>query len=230
MKLLTEGKSVFKIAKSDKVSKIYRSSIMFLLPHKLSGKGNLCPHASPGCILSCLNTSGMGKMNCVQRARLNRTMFYLTKRADFLDTLMEECERFIKRSNKNGYSAAIRLNGLSDIPWEKVAPGLFNLKAQFYDYTKNYSRMIKFLDKQFPETYHLTFSRSEINDKESKDILSRGGSVAYVFHKKRGIPSTWLNHKVHNGELHDLRFQENGLIGLLSKGRANHDITGFVIR
>lgn len=230
MRLLTKGSNVFKIAKSDNKSDEYRSCIMFLSPYKLSG-ANLCPNASIGCVKSCLNTSGLGKTNSVQAARLKRSHFYLEHREAFKAQLLKECISFIKSNRKKGFKTSIRLNGTSDITWEKVFPEIFELDAMYYDYTKNYNKMLNFLEGKLPKNYHVTFSRSEINDKESLDVLNKGGNVAYVFHKTIKMPEKLFGYTVFNGEEDDLRFlNHHGVIGLVSKGRANKDDTGFVIR
>lgn len=229
MKLL--GTS-YKIEKSN-THQVYRTKIMYLLPHKMSGK-NLCANASPGCIGTCLNTSGRGRMNSVQEARLKKAQFFINNPSAFFQQLKKELTTFEKSCERNGFSPAVRLNGITDVPWEYYnAEDGFNIidlfpNILFYDYTKSYARMTNFLSGEFPSNYHLTFSRSELNETESLDVLRRGGNVAVVF--RDGLPSKWKRFTVFDGDKNDLRFLDpHGVCGLLAKGKAKHDKTGFVI-
>lgn len=204
---------------------------MYLAPHKLSGY-NVCPNASTGCIAGCLNLSGRGVYNTVQQARINRTKFWFDSRDEFKAQLIKEINAFVRKCRKLNVKAAIRLNGTSDIAWEKVWPELFTLypEVQFYDYTKSVKRMVSFIKGEMPKNYHLTFSRSEVNDVESTGILSMGGNVAVVFSSK-SIPSTYQGYPVHNADETDLRFLDKpGIQGLYAKGKAKRDTSGFVVQ
>lgn len=133
---------------------------------------------------------------------------------------------------------AVRLNGTSDIPFEnlrlfrmvngkiwvykkpkKYLQNIFELfpEIQFYDYTKGDKRF----DKVIPLNYHLTFSRSEINDVETLDLLNRGHNVAVVFGVKdvNDFPTSYNGFKVIDGDTSDLRFldEENIIVGLKYK-------------
>jgi len=117
----------------------------------------------------------------------------------------------------------IRLNGTSDIPWEKFKirdnKNIFELHPtiQFYDYTKNYIRF----EKELPKNYHLTFSMSEINKAKSLELLGKGHNVAMVFGIKdvNQLPTEYLGYKVINGDESDLRFldDKNVIVGLKYK-------------
>lgn len=230
MELLTNGYSSPKIAKSNNAGAGYLSSIMYLAPYKLSGY-NTCSSASDACIDACLNLSGRGRMNSVQQARINRTKFFFEDRTKFIDKLYEEIDKFVRKCNKLQLKPALRLNGTSDLFWEQLIPKIHSdfSNVQFYDYTKVYKRMLRFIDGNFPSNYHLTFSLSEVNFAESLDVLKRGGNVAVVFRNK-DIPTGWLGYKVHNADTTDLRFLDSfGWQGLYAKGKAKRDTKGFVV-
>ena len=96
-------------------------------------------------------------------------------------------------------------------------------EIQFYDYTKWDPSMRKPKDN-----YHLTYSRKE-DDQEStvQRILDDGYNVAVVFDK---LPERFLGHPVLDGDKTDLRFLDGaGVIGLVAKGEAKKDTSGFVI-
>ena len=100
--------------------------------------------------------------------------------------------------------------------------------TQFYDYTKGFGRMAKFLNGHYPSNYHLTFSRSEHNQKWCEMVLEMGGNVAVVFRDQ--LPKTWKGFEVVNGDENDLRFRDKKgvVVGLIEKGLAKQDETGFV--
>jgi hypothetical protein len=222
MKLLTYNNA--KTIKGEKYG--YTTAIMYLSPHKQNSRGvNICPKASPACIEACLNTAGRGAFNSVQLARYNRTELFVNNRALFFDQLYTEVRAAKK---KYGEGLCIRLNGTSDIIWERL-PGCniftdFN-DIQFYDYTKVSNRFLEPL----PSNYYLTFSRSEVNEQEAQMLLNFGHNVAVVFDQ---LPDTYMGAKVIEGDETDLRFlDERGVIvGLTAKGKAKKDNTGFVVR
>ena len=101
--------------------------------------------------------------------------------------------------------------------------------VQFYDYTKHFNRMRKYVRGEMPKNYHLTYSRSECNQKLVEIISELGGNIATVFRNE--LPKTWLGKEVINGDETDLRFLDgkNKIVGLIEKGRAKKDETGFVV-
>lgn len=213
--------------KSDSAGLGYLTAGMYLAPHKLSGK-NFCPNASPGCIAACLFTSGRGAYQSVTDARIRRSRLFIDDRKTFLQKLADEIASFVMKCSRQELKPAIRLNGTSDIAWERIAPAFFTdyPMVQFYDYTKSMRRMEKFMAGDMPANYHLTYSRSELNESDCISILSRGYNVAGVFQK---IPADWYGFPVYNADKHDLRFLDPyGMGALLMKGRARYDRTGFV--
>ena len=97
----------------------------------------------------------------------------------------------------------------------------------FYDYTKHKIELRKNALKL--NNYNLTFSRCEDNESKALNYLINGYNSAFVFKNK--IPSTYKGFKVFNGDESDLRFLDpkNCIIGLIAKGSAKKDNTGFVI-
>ena len=227
--LLGKGDSNFKLSKSDNSGKGYLTYGLSLAPYKSSGY-NTCPNASPGCAAACLFTAGMGVFKNVQAGRIAKTKAFFEHRQEFLSRLKTELISARKRAKKLDKQLAVRLNVLSDIKWEKVCPSLFSQfpDIQLYDYTKDARRMLKYIDGDFPSNYHLTFSRSEINEKDCLEVLKRGGNVTVVFDS---LPTHWNNYPVIDGDQTDLRFLDpkNCVVGLKMKGKAKKDKSGFVI-
>ena len=241
--LLSAGSA--KIDKSNKFSEEFLSKILYLAPHKISGY-QTCPSASAGCAAACLYTAGMGVYTNVQNARIAKTKRFFEDRPNFMRELSWEIRCAERLAIKLGKKLVVRLNGTSDLPWEKMAgfnqPSIMEQfpAVQFYDYTKIYSRMIKFVGGELPPNYHLTFSLAENNLEKCLDILDRGGNVAAVFQyegKKsaRKFPSQWLGYRVVDGDLHDLRFLDKSnssrglIVGLWAKGKAKKDTLDFAI-
>jgi hypothetical protein len=157
-----------------------------------------------------------------------RTQFFL-KHPDYWQRLEEELRYLVAKAQYLGMTPAVRLNGTSDIPWE--AHDRFRRLVQdyptikWYDYTKLYYRA----RPHQQSIYHLTFSRAE-NTPDDKliDLLSRGYNVAIVF---RSRPEQWHGYPVIDGDQSDLRFLDptGVVVGLKAKGRAKHDVSGFVL-
>jgi hypothetical protein len=194
-------------AKTIKGEKLgYMTYILYMSPFKANSKGiNLCPHASKGCAESCLVGSGFGGMyTSVMQGRVNKTEYFLSERESFLHQLKDEIEKAIKK-NEGKAIVTFRLNGTSDVVWEKFkifeGKNIFEVypNVQFYDYTKNHKRF----EKELPSNYHLTFSRSETNHEKAIELLKKGINVAMVFDK---LPSTYEGFEVINADLDDLRF------------------------
>lgn len=217
----------------------YVTYIMYMSPFTQNSKGiNLCPHASVGCSAACLFKSGFGGMyNAVEKGRVNKTEWYLNNRDEFMLTLEKEIAAAIKR-HKDKSIVTFRLNGTSDIRWEKIrvrdGKNIFQMfgNVQFYDYTKNPVRF----DSELPANYHLTFSRSETNHKVAMKLLAKGHNVAMVFNK---VPETFEGYTVVNGDETDLRFKDakGVIVGLKYKNQtgknANNKVafeTGFAIQ
>lgn len=234
--LLGKGDSNAKLAKSDKAGKGYMTVGLSLAPARTSGY-EVCASRSPGCTSECLFECGLGQMKVVQQARIEKTKFFFEDRPAFLALLRKELAFYQRRADKRGLTLACRLNVFSDILWEKVDPDLFREfpRVQFYDYTKHFRRAANYSlkDNTFPANYHLTFSRSEINDIEIKEIIENRWpiNVAVVFSTKN-LPSEYAGRPVVKGDETDLRFLDDcpTVVGLYAKGkRAKADKTGFVV-
>jgi hypothetical protein len=202
---------------------------LHLAPSTLSGR-NVCPNASPGCAEACLNTAGRGMMNMVQEARINKTNKFFDNKYEFVLQLVKDIKAGIRFATRKEMSVCFRLNLTSDIRWEKYGIMQEFSKHQFYDYTKSKKRMEQFLSRDMPYNYHLTFSRDETTDTAFiKEVIKKGGNVAVVFDE---IPKTWEGMPVVSGDDHDLRFTDphGKIIGLVAKGKAKHDNSGFVVK
>ena len=229
MILLTDGESNAKTKKSS--GQGYDTKILHLAPAMESGY-QVCSSSSTGCRNGCLFTAGRGRMNPVKEARIRRTLLWFKDRELFKAKILNELSAFSKRCKKRGTLPAVRLNGTSDIMWEKQFPALFKLfpKMQFYDYTKHYKRCLK--SYRLPPNYHLTFSRSEDNDILCRRVLCSGRINVVVVFENKDFPDNFWGYPTYSSDNDDLRFLDppGGHVGCLyAKGDAKKDTSGFVL-
>jgi hypothetical protein len=239
MKLLSTGNP--KVLKGMKQG--YNTYILHLAPANVSGF-ETCPKRTAGCTAACLNTAGRGGMfkkgestNVIQEARKRKTLFFFEERAGFMEWLVADIELAIKQSAKKNLIPVFRLNGTSDLAWEKyevvrkgvVYKNIFAAfpEVQFYDYTKILGRKVKDIPN-----YHLTFSAADGNDLDVLRAIVEGLNVATVFGLKKteAMPESYNGRPVFNGDDSDLRFLDpkGVVVGLYAKGKAKKDTSGFV--
>jgi len=239
MKLLSTGNP--KVLKG--MSQGYNTYILHLAPADLSGY-ETCAKRTAGCTAACLNTAGRGGMfkrgentNVIQQARIRKTKMFFENRVEFMTTLVKDIELAIKQSKKMELVPVFRLNGTSDLSWEKyevvrngqLFRNIFTAfpEVQFYDYTKVLGRKVKEYSN-----YQLTFSAADGNDSDVLKAMNEGLNVAVVFGIKKTLPMPvdYLSRPVFNGDESDLRFLDpkGVIVGLYAKGKAKKDTTGFV--
>lgn len=239
MKLLSTGNP--KVLKG--MSQGYNTYILHLAPANLSGY-ETCAKRTLGCTDACLNLAGRGGMfkrgentNVIQQARIRKTKMFFENRVEFMTTLVKDIELAIKQSKKMELVPVFRLNGTSDLSWEKyevvrngqLFRNIFTAfpEVQFYDYTKVLGRKVKEYSN-----YQLTFSAADGNDSDVLKAMNEGLNVAVVFGIKKTLPMPvdYLSRPVFNGDESDLRFLDpkGVIVGLYAKGKAKKDTTGFV--
>ena len=229
----------------------FNTYIMHLAPADVSGY-QTCPKATVGCKAACLNTAGRGGMfkkgettNTIQKARIRKTKMFFENRQEFMADLVKDIELAIKQSIKKDLVPVIRLNGTSDLSFEKyevIRNGVLyrNIFAafsdiKFYDYTKILGRKVNDI-----QNYSLTFSAADGNDNDVAKAINQGYNIAMVFALKKTEPMPEMQIvsytggskvlPVFNGDESDLRFLDpkGVIVGLYAKGKAKKDTSGFV--
>ena len=202
--------------------------VLHLAPAGASGL-QTCAFRTDGCEAACLNTAGRGRFDGIQRGRIAKTRFLAERPAPFLAILLAEIRSAVKR---HGGRALFRLNGTSDLRWERFAPFLFEVDgAEFYDYTKYPRRDGR------PDNYKLMYSVSERND--DADVLERlaaFGHVAVVVDtpapiggaQKLPLPKRYLGERAWDGDETDDWRARPGITLLRVKGDGVGDTSGFV--
>lgn len=245
-------------AKTIKGQKLgFMTAILYLAPYLSSGR-NVCPMADIAkCHEGCLNTAGRGGIakrgavivtdggdlpdNTIQRARLARTAMYWDQRDTFLAQLVKEITAFIKKATRAGLTPVVRLNGTSDIQWERGHnvwlgnaryPSIFDAfpSVQFYDYTKLPARFAR----EQPANYHLTLSNSEASPKYARMVRAahRKHNASVVSVGSKEMYTAMVLAGGIDGDASDLRHLDpaGSMIWLKAKGLARKDTSGFVIR
>lgn len=226
--LLSKGATNAKTAKNE-----LETFILYMAPSTIVEGVDLCPFASPECRALCLNTAGRGVFYNVQYSRINKTEFWRDNREQFYIQLGNELLKIHDQAIKQNKNIAIRLNGTSDIDHLGLLlryTGInfldeFYSDLIFYDYTKNINHVKKYKGSR----YHLTFSRSECNDKQVNQAIELGANIAIVFRNE--LPATYKGLPVINGDISDLRIndQKQCIVGLIAKGKAKKQASNFVI-
>lgn len=227
-KLLSVGTNA-KTIKGD--GKKYKTAIIYMIPNE-----KICPMSGANmanCRVGCLVNAGLASVyKTINQARQRRTDLYENDQKLFLEILNKEIKRFINYCEKRDITPCIRLNGTSDIDYERLID-MESYNAIFYDYTKRPNR----LDKKLPKNYHLTVSYSQATERYQnivEDAIKKHSNinVAVVFRDKKKIPISFLNKSVIDGNKDDLRFldRKGSIVGLYARGKeAKKDQSGFVI-
>lgn len=222
MKLLDTSVGNTKLRKTAQNSGV-RYAGLSLMPNN-----KLCPGSkAAGCFDACLKSAGRGAMSNVAQGRQRKTDLFMYDRDVFLFKLKQELRLFDKLCTRKGLQGVVRLNVLSDVPWEDYGiPDMFS-NLRFLDYTKMAHR----LHKDLPSNYNLIFSYSARKqyEKSVQSALQTDRPIAVVF--SGGMPDTFLDRPVIDGDKDDWENsnRKGVIIGLKAKGKAVYDKTGFVV-
>lgn len=215
----------------------YMTGILYMAPSTISGH-NTCPMAKvAGCEHACLYSAGRGAFNSVQQSRIDKAKWFFDDTNGFMNQLVLDIVRLVKKAKVAGMIPLVRLNGTSDIRWENI-PIVFggnpypNIMAmfpdvQFYDYTKLSNR------KNVPANYDLTFSYSGLPayQRHVETAKANGMRIAVVFRNRADIPETFMGMQCVDGDDSDIRHidPQGVVVALYAKGNAKTDTSGFVV-
>ena len=160
-------------------SKLARSGLCWscsLLPARLSGV-NLCQSSTPECRRHCLNLSGKGGLDNVQRGRGWRASLLVNHPATFGRILAQELREVRGKTGRQSYG--LRLNVLSDVDWAPWSAGLraaAGPRCKPWDYTKRRELL------SWGSWRHLTYSATRERDtvEDIRALVADGHSVAVI--------------------------------------------------
>ena len=169
----------------------------------------VCRYRTAGCEAVCLATSGKGAFGATQRARVWKTALLGESPVAFLRVLVSEIDRVgtkVPAKQATGWTVSLRLNVLSDLPWEAIAPWILTRAAaagiRCYDYTK-------WPTARRSAAVSLGYDLSESITERSTDADIRAARrPVVVFDTRRGqeLPTTYLGRPVVDGDRSDARF------------------------
>ncbi len=220
-----------KVIKGNKLG--YRTAILYLAPANMSGVTICAMAVIAKCIDPCLNTSGRGAMGTVQMSRLRKTLFWLQFQDEAIALIKHEICLMEARQAKEGWTLLVRLNGTSDIRWERYGIVQSFPNVQFYDYTKLANR------RNVPANYDLTFSYSGVKAYApyAETAVNNGMRLAVVFRNRSIVndllefQATFQGLPIVDGDDTDIRHIDplHSAVALYAKGKAKHDYSGFVV-
>ena len=221
-----------------------RTAILYMAPAAMAGIV-LCPWASAGCAASCLgHSSGRLRFSQQQRVLIAKALWFHLFPGHFLQQLDAEIQQHTRRALKAGEVPAVRLNGSTDILWERHVDMAAHPDVTFYDYTK-----APLAARRPAPNYHLTFSVSEKRGSmdDARAYLAAGHGAAVVVQTTDGTSvedakraasalidaGTWHGYPTIDGDKDDARFTDppGSWVVLYAKGlKAPRDMSGFVQR
>lgn len=168
-------------------------------------KFNVCTTATPECKSSCLGLYAGGAKSYPDTAflgKLLRLQFMVEYPKETALVIHKELQNHYKNSSQKGFLAGFRANITSDIDFIRLFPKEFfeaNSGVQFYDYTKDASRLE---DKRIdpltgevvttPKNYYLSLSHTGTNHSYSNDAdavkaLNADKVVTMVVYPGKGL-------------------------------------------
>lgn len=207
--------------KLEKGSDKYDSYVMYLQPADKVAIKTLCSFAAKaGCKEPCLIDSGQLGMTTGQNAATKRTILMLLRPDYFKAQVLSEIDKAERKASKpDQLPALFRLNGTSDLDFSDIYKA--RPSSQFYDYTKELSRV----RKNTLANYDLTFSGS-MYSKQSRAALRKavtaGHRIAMAFNTKLiASDSLTIPDNLANFDKTDLRHLDGPVIGALTRKGSN---------
>ena len=211
----------------------YLNAINYMSPHQAGGVGNLCSHASPGCINLCLGLySGQASIvsaatnhtNSTRDSRKRKAQYFMRERHAYMSEMLIHIARLCRLACTKRLKLCVRPNGSTDIAYEgirvmvtpelaarlskisghKVTAGLHTIFSAFPRVQfVDYTKNHHRFKRALPANYDLTFSLSELNLEHALSVLAKNVNVAVVSSWPQ--PVRWHGFKTINGDEHDLR-------------------------
>ena len=105
------------------------TGIQYLAPSTESGVINVCSDSTEGCEISWLFTSGRAEFDpAVNDARIFRTLVFVQAKPEYWTRVVKDIEALRRASTRKKMTPAVRMNGTSDLPYERM-----KIKGTKYD-------------------------------------------------------------------------------------------------
>lgn len=181
MQLLTRGDH--KTKKGEALG--WKTWVLYLAPHTLGAKRSLCASSTAACRKECIFFAGYGQLDATKQARIDRSRLLDQHPDAFVYLLKIELDRLAARAKRTGKQIATRLNGTSDVKFERLIDlERYTGKRKegpllMYDYTKHR------LEDRDTDSLDLTYSyRNTGTAKElarTRRYLKQGRKVAVTY-------------------------------------------------
>jgi hypothetical protein len=217
----------------------YLSAGLQLEPaYQLTEDTNTCPDRGV-CAGFCISQTGHNRFDHAKAARLRRTHMFRDNPTLFFELLDCDIRHHARIASKELLIPTIRLNTLSDIPYENYrdmqGKNIFERhpNIKFLDYTKTMHRC-----RLGIPNYTVIYSVNEkTNYRALRNLLTHGGCASVVFNLKKGeeLPSRFkVNGRyfpVDDGDINDLvHLSAPGTIQGLRYKQAFHRKTGKAVK
>lgn len=151
-----------------------------------------CPDSSPGCRACCVvSASAQAQLDSVKLARVRKTVFLQTHRAEFIRILKAEIQTAADLASYYGFRVRFRLNVDSSIPWHSEEYGEIPQSfpdLEFYDYhpLKALNSRKHWRLSDLPSNLRICWSRKESDSWEAvESAVADLQTVAVVIHDDR---------------------------------------------
>lgn len=178
----------------------YLIGMLYLAPHKSSNITNTCKYAGT-CIDFCFYNAPTNYNNY----RKNNTQWFYEDKENFMNILVFDILKLLIHAENNSLKPAVRLNGLSDIPWEKNEYK-FKLKAKIKNilasYTKKYSIVIPEDSEEvnifsiFPELNFYDYTKYLPNQRDISEIKNYHLTYSYDFNISKSLKKILVSNNV----------------------------------
>lgn len=174
-----------------------KANILRAFGKRAAGKFTLCSGASKACMRSCLVYTGQNTASIKNDWKKAACAFALVADpAAYLRLVYMEVTRNAVLAAKEKQMFFVRMNLLSDVPWEEMVPWFFQdfdgergPFTQFYDYTKVKGRSP---ERNRVSNYDLTFSFSGTN---------AGTITEALYQNNRRVAVVFVGFQLENGDL-----------------------------
>ncbi len=213
-----------------------RESSRWAVENGLKRHKPLCSHFSAGCEKVCLRYSGQLVFGTSAAARILRTMLFIHHREIFLAYVLRDLKKLERKAHKLGKILVVRFDTLSDTDPEIYRAIMDAMPVSgFVDYTKDPGKYQRYLAGQLHAHHHLTFSRSETNEKQAAFFVSQGGTATVVVRDEetmeRYLRDGYKGRPCVDGTISDRRWDDpkGHWVLLTALGKARNDTSGFVV-
>lgn len=190
----------FKYGNPSNLYEKYLIGMLYLAPHKSSNIINTCKYAGT-CIDFCFYNAPTNYNNY----RKNNTQWFYEDKENFMNILVFDILKLLIHAKNNSLEPAVRLNGLSDIPWEKDEYKFEldnDIKKILKSYVDEYSIVIPSDSEKinifsiFPELNFYDYTKYLPSQRDISEIKNYHLTYSYDFNISKSLKEILLSNNV----------------------------------